>query len=110
MYYSDNGNYPQIGAGGGITFSDPNFYNLLSNYLSPLPSDPLGNTWNEYDYIIPDVNPANSYGIRVRFETIHQNSYEFGNPSYGGGWCLTGANVHYTWFGPIDQCSTIPHV
>ena len=117
IYYSDNGEYPQVGGGGGITFSDttdyPNIVDMLSKYISPLPKDPLGNTWNnDYVYITPD-NSKSSYGIRVRFETIHQSShYKDTWGDYGYGWCLTGANVHYTWFGSptLDQCSMIPSV
>ncbi len=108
MYHSDYGQYPQVGIGGGTGFTDPNFYNLLANYLSPLPSDPLGNNWNGYTYIAGDS--SHPYAIRVRFETIIQNSYMFDDTRYGG-YCLTGASPWLgVWWSISTQCPTIPSV
>lgn len=120
LFYSDHGYYPQVGyvdpsrslGGGGIYIEDPNLSGWLTNYLSPMPTDPLGVSWNDYTYI---TGGENSYGLLVRFETIQQNGILFDSSSSKGvGWCLTGANVNYGWWSggtiPVPQCSTIPHV
>lgn len=57
----------------------------LANYLSRIPEDPLGGSWQLYQYVRGPV-PDNSYGILVRRET--------------GSFCKTGVNMSPGWWLP----------
>ena len=114
LYYSDNGRYP-LDAGTLSSFSSGGvFAPIISNYLDPLPVDPLGESWVTGGYQYIRGNGSSSYGIRVRFETMNQDGIIFDSAGNGYGWCLTGSNVWYGWFSggsvPLPQCTAIPSI
>ena len=116
MYYSDNGYYPYLAENPDTAFTYPPFADLLKNYIVSLPTDPLRDIWHTYRYITATQYQSTTYAIRVRFETMNQTGIIFGNPSYGYGYCSTGVNVHYGWWGggttetQLPQCTAIPHI
>lgn len=86
-YYNEvNGNYPSLGNDGTGYPMAGLATTLAPKYIGRIPIDPMGNTWNIYQYV-RGVAGTNSYGILVRYE--------------GKGYCKTGVNINPGWWGPL---------
>lgn len=88
---SNNGLYPSLGTDDVAYNFNATLSSLLSPYIRPVPSDPIGSSWHTYQYV-RGPSPY-GFGMYVRLERN------------GGTYCKMGVGMRTTWWSSVPTCS-----